>query len=501
MKINVKGMGLAIFLILCLVSSALAFDFSEIEDKIVEYTLDNGLTIIILPRHDAPVVSCVTQVNVGCADDPKGAMGLAHMFEHMAFKGTREIGTKDIKKELKWMAEEDRIFELILDERSKGILADSARLAEIEGQMKEATDSASNYIVTNEFSEIFKQEGGVGLNAGTGYDNTTYYISLPSNRIELWMVMEADRFTNPVLRDLFKEKNVVAEERRFRIESSPTGRMFYAEYPGLVYTSHPYGHPMIGEMNEIHNYNRPVMKEYFRSHYIPRNMAIAIVGDVDPDHVIKLAKKYFSKLEDRPKPRPVMIKEQYPYGVRQTTIRDNAQPMFIMGFQIPSYNHSDIDALDALSSYIGSGRTSALYKNLVKDNKLAVEVQAFTGYPGRKYSSAFSVFCIPSNEHTNAENEAEILSEIEKVRNELIPDGELDKIKAQAKAGMINSLASNGGLASQLVSFQNQTGDWRDLFKELDKINALTTEDIKRVAEKYLDPDKRITVYIEKPEA
>lgn len=500
MKHDWKVLKLLALLTMLVASTAFAFDFSQIESRIVEHKLDNGLTILVLPRHDAPVASFVTMANVGCADDPKGAMGLAHMFEHMAFKGTKEIGTKDLKKELKWMAEEDRIFELILDERSKGDNTDSAKLAELEQKMQEATDSASQYVETNEFSQIFQREGGVGLNAGTSYDNTTYYVSFPSNKLELWMAMESDRFLNPVLRDLFKEKQVVAEERRFRIESSPSGKLFLSEYLGLAYISHPYGMCIIGEMSEIQDYNRPVMLEYFRSHYIPRNMAIGIVGDVDPDEVLRLARKYFGKLEDKPKPRPVMVKEPDPFGVRTTTIRENAQPMFVSGYHIPTVNHPDWQALEALASYLGSGRTCVLYKNLVKEKKYAVAVEAFTGFPGGKYPTLFSIFCIPSNEHTNAENEAEILAEIEKIRNELIPEEELEKIKAKAKAHLINGLSSNSGLASNLVNYELTRGDWRRLFEELDRFNAITVDDIMRVANTYLDPAKRVVAYLEKPE-
>jgi len=500
MNRNRTGLAMALILLLSMASTAFAFDFSEIEDRIVEFSLDNGLKFIILPRHDAPVASFVTQVDAGCADDPKGAMGLAHMFEHMAFKGTKEVGSKDLKKELQWMAVEDSIFNLILDERAKRDLADTARLAELEEQMKVATDSATSYSEMNEFSQIVGKHGGTGLNAGTGYDNTTYYVNFPSNKLELWMALEADRFANPVLRELFKEKQVVAEERRFRVESSPTGRLLFGEYLELAFNAHPYGMCMIGEMSEIQDYNRPQMMEHFKSHYVPRNIVISIVGDVDPKKVQKLAKKYFGKLEDKPDPKPVTVIEPDPFGIREVTIKENSQPLFIMGYHIPAVTHPDFTALEALASYLGSGRTSALYKDLVKEKKSAVEVQAFSGYPADKYPTLFNILCVPSNEHSNQENLEAILGHIEKTRTELIPVEELDKIKAQAKAYLINALGSNAGLAGQLVNYQTKLGDWRKLFKELDRVNALTPEDIKRVAEKYLDPEKRITAYLEKPE-
>ncbi|MEW5922772.1 MAG: pitrilysin family protein [Candidatus Zixiibacteriota bacterium] len=488
-----------IILVLMIAAPLSAFEFSEIEKQIVEYKLDNGLTFIILPRHDAPVVTFITHVDAGCVDDPMGSMGMAHMFEHMAFKGTREIGTTDIKKELKWIDEEDRIFELILNERSKGELADSAVLASLDEQLAAAADSSDQYVLTNEFGQIVEREGGIGMNAGTSYDGTVYYIEYPSNRLELWMAMESDRFANPVLRQLYKEKQVIAEERRFRITSSPTGKLFLNEFLGLAFNSHPYGKSMVGEMEEIENYNRPVMRRQLATHYVPRNMAIGIVGDVDPDEVIRLAKKYFGRLADQPKPRPVMITEEPPFGIRSSTIYENAQPMFIMGYHIPSGRDADFIALDALASYLGSGRTSALYKNLVKDKKSAVQVSAFTGFPGEKYETLFGVFCIPSNDFTNAENEAMVLAEIEKVRTETISDSDLEKIKAKARSGLINALASNTGMAVRLTDYYFLKGDWRELFKDLERVNALTVDDLKRVAHKYLDPDKRVVAYLEKP--
>jgi len=491
---------LSVVFILLTASAVFAFDFSKIENQVDEFELDNGLKFVVLPRHDAPVVTFVTLVNAGCADDPKGSMGMAHMFEHMAFKGTKEIGTKDINKEEEWMTKEDKIFNQILDERAKGLLADSTRLAELTAELDSATDSGFQYSETNEYGQIVDRNGGSGMNAGTSFDYTVYYVSYPSNRLELWMAMESDRFAEPVLRELFKEKQVVAEERRFRVESNPTGRLLN-EYLALAYKSHPYGRPLIGEMSEIQNYNRPAMRKQFSKYYVPSNMVVAIVGDVDPGEVKKLAEKYWGKLEAKPKPRSVMIDEPEPFGTRQVTLVENSQPMFVIGYHVPSRRHPDWAALDALSTYLGSGRTSVLYKKLVKEDKTAVQVASFVGYPGSKYPTMLTVLAVPSNESSNAENEKAVLAEIDKVRTELIPQSELDKIKAQAKAQLIGGLGNNAGLAQQLAVYQTVFGDWRQLFEELDKVNALTAEDIQRVAQKYLIDSERISAYLEKPEA
>jgi predicted Zn-dependent peptidase len=479
-----------------LLSTAMAFDFSEIENKVVKYELDNGLRIMVLPQHDVPVAAFITLVNAGGCDDPKGAAGLAHMFEHMAFKGTKDIGTTDYKKEKKWMDEEDRIFSMILEERAKLDYADSTKLVELDSLFKIATDSAGQYIVNNEFGQIYESEGGVDLNAGTGYDYTAYFAKYPANKLELWMAMESDRFLNPVLRGLFQEKEVVAEERRMSRESSPQGKM-QDEFIAAAFTAHPYGRSLIGPMSDIQNFNRPIMRQYFSKYYMPRNMIIAIVGDVTPEHVYRLAKEYFGRLPDVPKPDPVMTIEAAPFAERRVIIKDKTQPIYLTSFHIPAADHPDIPALDALADYLGKGRTSRLYENLVKEKKIAIQCAAFVGYPGSKYPSLFVILSVPSKDHSNEENEAEITAEIEKVKTDLIPAEELEKIKARAKADFINQMESREGLAFQLAYYELIQQDWHRLFKQLDLVNALTPEDLQRVANKYFDLDHRIVAMLE----
>ncbi len=503
MKHRILVSGLLVFMLLGIFSTPSAFDFSSIEDKVVEFSLDNGLKFIVLPKHDAPIVYIRLIVDVGGCNDPNDANGLAHMFEHMAFKGTKEIGTSNYKSEKKWMDEEDRIFELILEERAKRELADSTRLAELDEQMKIATDSAVQFIVTNEFSQIYESEGGTGMNAGTGYDMTIYIANYPANKLELWMAMESDRFINPVLREFYKEKNVIAEERRMTRESSPQGKL-QEEMLSASFIAHPYGNSLVGPMSDIHNYYRPAAIEYFEKFYIPSNIVVSIVGDVDPNEVKKMAKKYFGKIPYKPKPKQVMTVEASQVSERKIVIRDKAQPMYWSSFHIPSTNHPDIVALDALADYMGQGRTSLLYKNLVKEKKIAMGAQAFAGFPGAQYPTLFCIISIPSKDHTNEESDQEILKIIEQVKTELIPVDELDKIKARAKASLINELSNLNGFASgltfQLAYNELIKGDWRKLFSGLDEINALTPEDIQRVAKEYLDVNKRTLALLETQE-
>lgn len=233
-------------------------------------------------------------------------------------------------------------------------------------------------------------------------------------------------------------------------------------------------------------------------------MVVSIVGDVDVEEVRRLAKKYFGKFKSGPKPLPVMTVEAPQKAERKAIIKDKSQPIYICGFHIPSENHPDMVVLEALSDYMGRGRTSLLYKSLVKEKKIAIQTQAFAGYPGAKYPCLFGIFSVPSKDHTNDESDAEVLKIIEQVKSELIPEEELEKIKARAKADLMNQLAKGGGFVSgmafQLGYYELRRGDWHKLFRQLDEINAITAEDIKRVANEYLDVSKRTLALLEPEE-
>ncbi len=472
------------------------FDFSTIEGKISDFTLDNGLKFIILEDHSAPVISFVTLADVGGADDPKGFDGLAHVFEHMAFKGTNEIGTKDYKAEKKALEKLDQIYYEHRAEEKKGRLADSTKLADLQAKFEEAQKVCEELVEMNEYSVTVDREGGVGLNAGTGYDQTMYYSSFPSNKIELWFALESQRFANPVLRQFYKEKEVIKEERRMGVESSPVGRLV-EEFLGLAFKVHPYGISLIGPMSDIHNMNKKTAMEFFHKYYVPSNLMIGIVGDVTPDQVIKLAEEYFGDLPASPEPDRVITEEAKQNAERRVAVFDKSQPFLLVGYHRPDITHPDDAVYDAIADYLGQGRTSLLYKNLVKEKKIATNASAFATFPGGKYSSEFGIFVVPAKGVTAVECEADVYAEIQKIVDEPIPQEELDKIKARAKASFINQLSSRSGMASQLVSSQNFFGDWREMFKSLDNINAVTVEDIQRVAKECFSRENRTVAYIE----
>jgi len=472
------------------------FDFSALEKSVFEHSLDNGLKIIVLPRHDAPVVSLVTWVDVGGADDPKEYSGLAHMLEHMAFKGTVTIGSRDPEKEPALMADEDRIFERLRLERLKGRLADPEKLKNLQEQMNKAIANAYAVIEPNAFSNILQSEGGSGLNAFTSRDQTAYIISMPSNKLELWMAMESERFFEPLLREMYKEREVVAEERRMTVDNRPMGKLV-EEFLSTAFKAHPYGNPLIGHMSDIQNYSREATQRFFKKYYTPSNMTIALVGDVKPETVVEMAEKYWGRIQKRPAPPRIATVEPPQQGERRLTINDRAQPAMIIGWHIPAETHDDMPALAAFADILGQGRTSRLYRRMIRDEKAAVSVSSYAGWPGSKYPSLGVIFCYPAPGKTNAECEKMIYEEIEKLQNQLLTDEDLEKVKARAMAGFIRGLNDNMGLAQQLATYQQIWGDWRKLFRELERINKVTPQDVQRVAKQYFTASNRTVSSLE----
>ncbi|UCF14917.1 MAG: insulinase family protein [Phycisphaerales bacterium] len=482
--IHIVRVLLLIFAVATIPKPASAQDLARFEQRMTEFTLDNGLTFLVLERHEAPVVSFHTYADVGAVDEVRGITGLAHLFEHMAFKGTKTIGTKDYKAEAEVMAKMDEVFLALKAEKRKGEQADRARIEKLQKQMKGAQEQAQEYLVHDEYEEVFSREGSSGFNAYTSQDATQYIVSLPSNKIELWMMMESDRFANPVLREFHKERDVVMEERRLGVESRPVGRLL-EEFMAAAYKAHPYGDNVVGHMSDIATLTRAEAQAFFEKYYSPSNLTIAIVGDVDPDQVRELAEKYFGPIPSGPKPEPVETVEPPQLGERRVVVEDPAQPFVLIGYHKPDVHHPDDAVFDALTDIVGMGRTSRLYKSLVKEKKIAVYASGFQGMPGNKYPSLFLFYAVPARGHTNAESEEAIDAEIERLKTELVTPEELAKAKTRARASLIRQLASNSGLAAQLTFYHVVTGDWRNLFRQLDKIDKVTAEDIQRVAKEY----------------
>ncbi len=470
-------------------------DLSEFERRMTKFTLDNGLKFLVLERHVAPVVSFHTYADVGSVDEVKGITGLAHLFEHLAFKGTKTIGTNNYKAEAKAMVKMDEAFLALKAEQRKGDQADKAKLEEMQRQFEQSQKEAQDSLVHDEFEEVYSRSGATGFNAYTSWDATQYIVSLPSNKVELWMSLESDRFANPVVREFYKEKDVVMEERRM-MENDPQERLI-EEFIAAAYKAHPYGEPVIGHMSDLKTMTRAEAEAFFKKYYGPGNLTIAIVGDVNPREIQKLAKKYFSRIPGAAKPEPVETQEPPQRGQRRVTVEDLSQPFVLIGYHKPNIKHPDNAVFDAITDIIGEGRTSRLYKSLVKEKKIAIAASGFQGLPGNKYPGLFLFYAVPAKGHTNQECEDAIYAEIERLKTELVTPQEIAKAKTRSRAGLIHQLDSNSGLAAQLTFYEVVTGDWRNLFKYLDKIEKVTAEDVQRVAKEYFLSRNRTVGVIE----
>ena len=477
-----------------LAQDSLASLQKEFEKRVTEFTLANGLHFIVIERHDAPVVSFHTYLNVGAVDDPGGQTGLAHMFEHMAFKGTPAIGTKNWTLEKQAMAAVEQAYDRWDAERNKGARADQKKLEALENQLHEAMEKADSFVESNEYDRVVESNGGLDMNAGTGEDSTNYYYSFPSNRIELWYLLESERFLHPVFREFYKERDVVREERRMRVESSSQGKLVEALL-ATAFFAHPYRNMPGGWAGDIEHFRRPDAERFYQLYYVPSNMTIGIAGDVDPKQARQLAEKYFGRLAKRPLPEIYHTQEPEQEGEKRVGVATPAQPLEIIGYKRPDQHSADDAALDVLSSVLSDGRTGVMYKDMVRDKQMALAAASEPTFPGGKYPSMFLFFAMPATGHSLEENEKELDSLIEQVKTTQVDDQTLNRIKTNLRASLIRKLTGNGGLASELCSYYVNFGDWRRLFTELDDYNKITAEDVQRVATKYLVAAHRTVAY------
>jgi predicted Zn-dependent peptidase len=493
-----------LFVLLLIVVWALAVELEinaqvgvkELESRVTEFTLNNGMRFIVLERHQTPVASFYTYADVGAAQETKGITGLAHLFEHMAFKGSQNIGSKDFQKEQLALAKVDRAFAALREERSKGKKADPKTLSHLEEEFRKAQEDAEKYLVPNEFGDAIDRAGGRGLNASTRADATDYFFSLPSNAVELWFYLESERFLTPVLRQFYKELNVVIEERRMRTESHPVGKLI-EEFLSVAYKAHPYGEPVVGHLSDLENMTREDAEAFFRKYYIPSNLMAVIVGDVDPQRVRQLAQIYFERIPSRSKPPQLRTSEPMQEGERRVTLRLQAQSLILIGYHKPDINDPDNAVYDAIGSLVSEGRSSRLYRALVRDKKVAVFTGGFPGFPGQKYPGLFLFYAFVAPGKTNEQAEKAMDEAIERLQKEPVSTEELDGLKRRARANLVRSLEDNGQMAGALAFWQAMTGDWRNLFRQLDKINSVTPEDIRRVAQKTFTRNNRTVGVIE----
>jgi len=475
-------------------------------DRVIEHNLSNGLTLLMVERHQTPVVSINMTFGVGGVNEQVGQTGLAHLYEHMAFKGTRMVGTKNYEKERPILEELSRVGTELeqrqreLAKRSAGNPASLEEAAAIEGLQKRFTalqDQAAQYVAGNEIALLYQRHGGVGLNAATGKDITRYMISLPSNRLPLWAALESDRMANPVLREFYKERGVVMEERRLRNDDSANGLLFET-FTSAAFRARPYGVPTIGWESDILSLTPAEAEAFFKTYYGPGRATIAIVGDINPKEVIALIEGTFGAIPAAPPPPQIVTVEPPQRGERRVEVEFDAEPSIAIGYHKPALDHPDDYVFDVIDAVLSDGLTSRLYTKLVHEKRLAASVGSDANYPGVRAPNLFILTATPLAPHTTVEVEAAIYEELERLKTEPVSAKELEKVINNLDADLVRALRSNGGLASQLALYQTVAGDWRYALKARDKIAAVTPADIQRVAAQYFTKSNRTVAVLVK---
>lgn len=460
--------------------------YAEIEARVVEHELANGMRFLIFERHEAPLVSMVIAVKAGAVNEVTNKTGIAHFLEHLAFKGTHTICTKNYKGERKALSELDVAFKAYHKAEQEG--ADSEVIETLYAEFKQRQEKASSYIVQGELSEIYDRNGATRFNASTGYDYTTYIITLPSNRFELWCGMESDRMATPVFREFYSERDVILEERRMRTDNSPRG-LFYEEFRSVSYKAHPYGHPILGHLSDMENLSRKDVRAFYETYYVPQHMTAAIVGDVNAEEIIGLIDKYFGRIPKRPDPPGLITKEPEQPGVRRVQMQIGRQPRLYMGFPTVSEGHEDELALDLLTSVLGQGRTSRLYRALVEERKLASSIRAWQS--NMLYAGQFGFSAIPTEGVTAAELEEAVLGELTELKKNPITEEELDAARARWKVRTYTYLSSNLGMGYMLAQGDQGNTGWQDIFRIPERAEKITPQDLMDAAERYIDPSRR----------
>lgn len=463
---------------------------------VVEHELSNGMRWLVLPRAGAPTVSFIVQFRVGGVNEVRGQTGIAHLLEHLLFKGTETLGTLDWTAEQVLFSRMDTLQDSILTLEGSG---DTSRVPLLRGRIDSLETEARAHVLPNEFERVLSTNGARGLNASTDWESTTYFVEMPSNRAQLWFLMESDRMANPVFREFYAERDIVAEERRLRVDTNPGGLLFEA-HMAAAFTMHPYGQPVVGYMSDIQRLRRPDVDAYFRRYYGPGNAVVAIVGDVDPDQILAWAEQYFGDLPSGETPDPVLSREPPQRGERRIEVTFDAGPQVRMGWPVVQTADPDYPALTILSWLLTGGRTSRLHRRLVIRDQVATSISSSMG-PGVRFPQIFAIDAIPKAPSNTRDIEAAVYAEIDSLQRTPPSEREMQRIRNQLEAGEVRRLTSNLGLALQLAGSVSAFGDWRATFGFTDRLAAVRPEDVLRVARTFFTREVRTVATMVRPDS
>jgi predicted Zn-dependent peptidase len=490
-----------IFTMLVFASSIFA---AEVKLDVKEHVLSNGMKILMIPNSRVPRVVCHIYFKVGSINERPGITGLAHLQEHMMFKGTRMMGVTDFEKHSAIDTQIENIMDKIYREKFwKGDGGNEEKIAQWMKEYSELVKAEKQYIIKDDLWTLYMKNGGTGLNASTGNENTGYYVTLPSNKVELQMLLESDRMQNAYFREFYSEKDVVMEERRLS-ENRP-GYLFSEQVNAAFYSASPYHWGVIGWMDDLQKVTKADLTEFNRRYYVPNNAVAIYVGDIDPQNIIQLAEKYFGRIPKGSEIEPVRTYEPPQYSEKRMYGEGPAPTSLQMMFHTPFAGHPDAAPLSILADVLGSGAggfrgrrfggggggTGRLYKLLVVEKQMAVDVSASSR--AQWYVGAFQFRATPriDKDIQPEDLEKEIWTEVEKIKKEGVTSEEIQKAKNRFEARFIRSLASNMGLAMSVGRAELHRG-WSSILTDLEGIKNVTNDDIKRVAAQYFEKDNSL---------
>ena len=458
-----------------------------LKKNVVTARLANGITVVLLNRGYAPVLAFEVAFRVGSVDESYHTAGAAHLLEHMLFKGTERLGTKDFARERPLLGRIEAVGETI--DRLKLTDPGNLMLPGLEKELARLQEELARYVEPSPYDIVYTGQGGIGLNASTSRDRTGYYVQLPSTQLELWARTESERLIQPVFREYYLERSNVVQERLMRYDSIGTGLLFET-FLAQAFLAHPYRHPIIGWRSNIPYLSLVEVRRFFREYYIPSRMTITIVGKQDVAETLRVVKRYFERIESRPDPAPVSIVEPPRLGERRVSIRFESSPYLIVGWHKPAFPARDSFTCEVIGELLTGGKSSRLYRSLVVERRIASSVSAWDSAPGSRYDNLFSIFAAPLAPHTPEDLEKALYEEIDRFFVEVSSD-EIRRVVNKIESEMVFGLASNRGLASTLSYYQTVHGDWRHAVSYLDMIGMATVDDIRAVKDRYFTPLNR----------
>lgn len=478
---------------------------------VIEKTLPNGMRLLMVERHDDPSIAGGWVAHVGSANERPGITGIAHLFEHMMFKGTPTIGTQDFPQDVEIIAAQEKLRDQMRTEEARmraeyraGEIDDvfkpehrSPRYQELEKQFNELIAAQRKILVKNEFDRIYNRAGGVGMNAFTSDDMTAYFIGVPANKLELWMWMESERILRPVFREFYAERDVVFEERRMRTEATPLGK-FEETFNAMFWESHPYGWPTVGWPSDIPAISKAQADDFYATYYAPQNITLVLVGDFQAGPAATLAEKYFARIPRGAKDAPdvVTLEVKQPAEKRMNAEAEANPQVDILWHTVP-FGHKDSYPLSILAQIL-STRTGRLYKGLVLTNDLATQTWAWQG--SQKWAGLFNIGGEAKEGRTPAEVEAAIYAELDKLAREEVFAEELQKVKNNFAAAEYRKLSSNMAILMQLLQYDG-LGNWHEINDAAAKYQAVTAAEVQRIVKMYFTPENRaVATYMRKVE-